>query len=287
VHDFAHRAPQRIRYEFQDNQGAYAARNRGLDLATGEYVAFFDSDDEWLPHHLAACVQCLEDNGEVDWVFAAWREVDASDGRVYVQNSFYPGGKPRPFFELKVRANRHLRIIDDSRLVRYMILDQFYVGLQKSVVRRNIFSPHRFRPVRNGDDTIFPILRATEGCQFAYLDNVHVIYKRHLGNSCCSSLDVSPGKHLQIYQSLATGLESLRVRADLTAAERQALVKRLGAIYFWQFGYNYHLFQREWAKALSAMSHGLRLHPWSPREWKTFLAAPLRMLLMQWGLVKG
>ena len=35
----------RIRVVHQDNQGASAARNTGLDHATGEYIMFCDSDD--------------------------------------------------------------------------------------------------------------------------------------------------------------------------------------------------------------------------------------------------
>ena len=35
----------RIKYVYQDNAGLSMARNRGIDLATGEYLTFVDSDD--------------------------------------------------------------------------------------------------------------------------------------------------------------------------------------------------------------------------------------------------
>ena len=41
------------------NQGAASARNTGIQAATGRWVAFLDSDDEWLPHKLERQVERL------------------------------------------------------------------------------------------------------------------------------------------------------------------------------------------------------------------------------------
>jgi len=49
----------------QDNGGVSRARNKGLELASHEWIALLDSDDQWLPGKLATQVRYLERNPHI------------------------------------------------------------------------------------------------------------------------------------------------------------------------------------------------------------------------------
>lgn len=53
----------------QDNRGAGAARNRGVEISRGEYLAFLDSDDLWLPEKTSLQAALLQHRPEVDIVY--------------------------------------------------------------------------------------------------------------------------------------------------------------------------------------------------------------------------
>lgn len=55
----------------KNNEGVALARNSGLDVAKGDYVAFLDSDDKWLPNKLELQLNLIERN-DIDVVFGSY-----------------------------------------------------------------------------------------------------------------------------------------------------------------------------------------------------------------------
>lgn len=60
-----------VQYTWQDNRGASAARNTGIEVASGDWLAFLDADDCWDPEKLELQLAELAANPEADFSVTA------------------------------------------------------------------------------------------------------------------------------------------------------------------------------------------------------------------------
>lgn len=79
----------KLRYVYQENLGRSAARNHGIRLAEGEYIAFLDSDDLFTPTKLAEQVRFLDNNADYGLVYSYAMTVDENGN--HLQECYYEG----------------------------------------------------------------------------------------------------------------------------------------------------------------------------------------------------
>lgn len=135
----------RIRIIAQPNSGVCAARNAGIAAATGELIAFLDSDDLWRPFKIAAQAALFERHPDL---VLAWTDLDVIDStgtprgtnqlrRFYAQSyaylpedTLFDSTEPLP-------GGGHVRIGD---FARFVFLGNFFhlstVMLRRAVLAR-------------------------------------------------------------------------------------------------------------------------------------------------------
>jgi glycosyltransferase involved in cell wall biosynthesis len=109
----------RIRYIYRANGGVSAARNHGLGLARGRYLALLDSDDEWLPRKIELQVEWLEARPEFGMVLCDVMRMSAE--RVDLE-----------------RFIRREQIPEDGQVLKWVMLNPSLVPASV-VMRREVF----------------------------------------------------------------------------------------------------------------------------------------------------
>ncbi|HXC55422.1 MAG TPA: glycosyltransferase family 2 protein [Rhizomicrobium sp.] len=151
-------ADPRIRLVRQDNRGGGAARNTGIAQATGQFIAFLDSDDVFLPHHLAAMRAVLA--GTRDTAAYARIVVDRGDGRTLL------------------KPPRAIRAGED--MAAYLLCDRGFVPTITTVVPAALARKVLYHEnLREAEDTDFAVRLALEGCAFVMAGEPGAVWKDH------------------------------------------------------------------------------------------------------------
>ena len=86
----------RIRYVRQENKGPAAARNLGIELSSGRYIAFLDSDDLFLPNKLEIQINYMENHPNIGLSHTSYLRINAEDEYIERMDSGKFSGKVYP-----------------------------------------------------------------------------------------------------------------------------------------------------------------------------------------------
>ena len=145
----------RIHFIRQPNAGGGAARNRGIDETRGRFVAFLDSDDVYLPHHLASMHALLKDTQDIAGYARVW--VDRGQGPAFLK-------PPRA-----IRPNEDMAM--------YLLCDRGFTQTSTMVVPREAARKARFNEhLRAAEDTDFAIRLHLAGCRFRMIEEPGAVW---------------------------------------------------------------------------------------------------------------
>lgn len=152
----------RVRYFYKENGGMGDARNFGIKKARGEWIAFLDHDDIWLPEKLEEQMRVLAADPEAGMCFSdAEHWGGPKDGSTVLGNNFS----------------------GDTSLRNY--LDGCFIPMLSSVVRKTVFEklgPFRTEPEFFGVDDAEFWMRFLMSEKAVFVDRVLCRYRVHESN---------------------------------------------------------------------------------------------------------
>jgi glycosyltransferase involved in cell wall biosynthesis len=144
----------KISYIRHSNRGQSESINRGVTFSVGEYITIIDSDDQYKPNHLSACL--LEIN-ELDLICSTSETIVDSDNDYYVS--------------------------DKNDLTKLIHLDEVIL-FGTLFGRKKVFTSIEFKTGFAADSDFYE--RAAQLFQVKKLDLRTYVYHRNIPNSICS-----------------------------------------------------------------------------------------------------
>lgn len=206
-----------IMYIEQTNRGVAAARNTGLAHATGEFVAFLDHDDLWLPHKIKLQVEYLTLHPEVALVHSDYLAIDStgSPAHLYRSPRWPTNVEGRCFKELLIRNRLALLTV----MVRKACLDRVGTFNEKLTSAEDYEMWLRFA-------WYYP---------FGYINEPLALYRLHDSNASRNILNMELMELGAIDSVLAQFPEVPRTIGNGLVRERLGeLNYDVGSLYMWQ-----------------------------------------------------
>jgi glycosyltransferase involved in cell wall biosynthesis len=170
---YADHPDSRVRYVFVQPPGVAAARNLGIRLARGKFLAFLDADDEWLPEKLSMQVSAFEKFPEAGLVFTD--TMMCSDEEIF-QNAMYTN-------VLKAWCQDHRSEVSDcyfgslyARLLNNNCMHTSSVMVRRTILDQTGVFDERVQVVKISEDYDL-WLRIAQGHPIVYIDRVFCKYK--------------------------------------------------------------------------------------------------------------
>ncbi len=193
--EYAHQ-PVRI-LSNRRKKGPAGARNTGMLAAKGDFIALLDSDDRFLPGHLAECQQVFSDFPEVDVIFG--RALYEQDGK----SVDYMG----PNFDRKLNYAQAIdnaagvRVFSDS-FFNHLLQYGCYFNLSTVVLRATVAKELMNEELRIAEDYEYWV-RVSRSNRFACLERPQVLYMLHSDNISFEQADNAPSL-LAAYEIMLT-----------------------------------------------------------------------------------